>query len=303
MTAFVLTALAAFIAEIHVARQPDRVVVTTDQGAASTFFYGDGVTKPYLWPLTTAAGVELTRHWPMQDAAGDPHDHPHQRGVWFAHADVNGIDFWNSDPSYHTPNMGRTTVDRITPQPNGFAADLTWRGPNAQEVLKEHRVITFGDRSPRTIDFDITLTASTDCVFGDEKDGVFGVRLAHELEEPSPADPLRTGKMTASNGCHQEKECWGKRADWLDVTGTIGGREAGITVIDNPGNPRHPTYWHARGYGLLAANIFAVKAFMHDPTADGSMRLQSGKSLRFRYRIVLHDGPLDVRGLDSVALR
>jgi len=311
MTSFVLVMLAAAIAEVHIAQEPNRLVVTIDAKSGSTFVYGEGVTKPYLWPLTTAAGVELTRHWPMQDVQGDPHDHPHQRGVWFAHAKVNGIDFWNSDPSYKTKNMGRILVEG-TPRimGGGITADLSWRDPDGKELLKEHRVMTFSGGSLRTIDFDITLTASTDVIFGDEKDGVFGVRLAHELEEPAPNESARTGRMVASTGCHQEKECWGKRADWTDISGKFGDRSAGIAMFDSSENPRHPPYWHARGYGLLAVNIFGVKAFTQDPSADGAMPLSSGKTLRFRYRLVLHDGVFEANRLaglykswDSASLR
>ena len=295
MTAITLTILLASLTEVRVVQNPTSVVVTIDNQPASTFMYGESVTKPYLWPLRTAAGVEVTRHWPMQDVEGDPHDHPHHRGAWFAHSQVNGFDFWNSDPSYRMKNMGHIVVDRIVKltsaaHTGSIYADLSWHDPGGKELIDETRVMTFTDGSPREIDFDITLTARTDIVFGDDKDGVFGIRLAHELQEPA-------GKMTASSGCHQEKECWGTRADWLDVSGTIEGRAVGITVFDDPANPRHPTYWHARGYGLLGANIFGVKAFSRDTTADGSMQLKSGKSLRFRYRVVLHDGPFDPKAL------
>ena len=304
MTLLALAALIASVAQVQVTQKPDRVVVRIDNKPASVFVYGKEVTKPYLWPLTTASGVELTRHWPMQDFDGDPHDHPHHRGVWFAHAKVNGIDFWNSDPSYTTKNMGRIAVDSITELTSGksgsITADLSWHAPDGSELVKERRTMTFSSGNPRTVDFDIALTATADLVFGDEKDGVFGIRLAHELEEPLASDPIRTGQMTASNGCHQEKECWGKRADWMDVSGAIGGRSVGIAVFDNSRNPRHPTYWHARGYGLLAANIFGVKAFTEDPSADGAMPLASGKTIRFCYRVVLHDGPLDAHSLASM---
>jgi hypothetical protein len=156
--------------------------------------------------------------------------------------------------------------------------------------------MTFHSGDPRIIDFDFLLTARQQATFGDDKDGVFGIRLAPQLEEPAkdaPADPPRSGVIVSSAGCHQEAECWGKRADWLDVSGKIGDSGVGVAVLDQPNNPRHPTYWHARGYGLLAVNIFGLKAFTRDPKADGSVTLPVGGTMHFRYRVVIHSGDAD----------
>jgi len=47
-----------------------------------------------------------------------------------------------------------------------------------------------------------------------------------------------------------------KHADWCDYYGSIGGKTVGIAMFDHPSNPRHPTTWHVRDYGLFAANPF-----------------------------------------------
>jgi hypothetical protein len=64
----------------------------------------------------------------------------------------------------------------------------------------------------------------------------------------------------------------------------------GVAIFDHPSNPRHPTYWHSRGYGLHAANIFGWHDFLADKSQDGSMTLEPGQSLHFRYRVVIHSG-------------
>jgi hypothetical protein len=290
MLPIVVLALPLF-AQVQITRQPDQATIRIDGRKVSTFYFGPAVTKPFLWPLTTASGIELTRHWPMDPIEGDLHDHIHHRGLWFAHSLVNGFDFWNSDPSYHTPKMGTQVVTAITKSDGGtLAADLEWRDPAGHVLLGEKRAFVFHTGDPRFVDVDILLTAREDVTFGDEKDGVFGIRLARELEEPLAADPLRTGQMTSSEGCRQEVGCWGKRADWLDVSGRFAAGAAGIAVFDHPDNPRFPTYWHVRGYGLLAANIFGVKFFTKDTRVDGSYPLHKGQTLHFRYRVVLHEG-------------
>jgi hypothetical protein len=293
------------IAQIQISRQPDKITINVDGKEATSFYYGPSVTKPYLWPLRTASGLELTRHWPMETSNSDPHDHIHHRGLWFAHSLVNGFDFWNSDPSYHKSEMGTQVVTAIDTAEGGkdsgtLAADLEWRDPAARVLITEKRTFIFRAGDPRIVDVDIVLTAKEDVTFGDEKDGVLGIRLAHELEEPLASDAIRTGRMTSSEGCHQEAGCWGKRADWLDVSGRFGGTAGGVAVLDHPDNPRFPTYWHARGYGLLAANIFGVKSFTKSDAADGSLKLNRGQTLHFRYRVILHGGDTASAGLPDL---
>jgi hypothetical protein len=151
----------------------------------------------------------------------------------------------------------------------------------------------YGQPKTRTIDFDITLTAREKAVFGDSKEGTFALRVASALEEPrggTPAQPPRTGHMVDSQGREGEKQVWGKRADWVDFYGVVDGEPLGIAMFDHPSNPRHPTYWHTRSYGLFAANIFGVRDFENDKSKDGSLTLAPGETLRFRYRVVIHPG-------------
>ena len=145
----------------------------------------------------------------------------------------------------------------------------------------------YAQSKTRTIDFDITLTAVEKAVFGDTKEGTFALRVASGPEEPhadAPAQPARTGHLVDSEGRQGEKEVWGKRASWADYYGVVDGEPLGIAIFDNPSNPRHPTWWHARSYGLFAANIFGLHDFENDKSKDGSLTLAPGEKLRFRYR-------------------
>lgn len=292
-------------AQVKISREPDRVAVEIDGKPGPAFMYGADVSKPYLWPLTAADGTEITRGWPMRPREGERHDHIHHRGLWFAHSSVNGFDFWNSDPSYHNPKMGRIEVVKIDSVKSGkregsIKAELRWLSPTGEELIHESRVMTFYAGNPRLIDLDFTLTARRPVIFGDDKDGVLGIRLAPELEEnakDAPPGAVRSGVMTDAEGCAQEAGCWGKRSPWIDVSGTLRGETLGVAIFDNPSNPRAPTYWHARGYGLLAANVFGVKAFERDPSKDGSLSVPEGGVLRFRYRVVVHSGNAADAGL------
>jgi hypothetical protein len=157
--------------------------------------------------------------------------------------------------------------------------------------MKECRTVAFwrttGDI--RFIDYDVEFKAEYgDIVLGDTKEGgIVALRVVDSMRES-----VGGGVITNSEGGVGEPRCWGKRARWCDYTGRVNGEVAGITIFDHPGNPRHPTYWHVRAYGLFAVNCFGLKDFERRKDADGSMRIGRGSSVKFRYRIMLHRGRL-----------
>ena len=53
----------------------------------------------------------------------------------------------------------------------------------------------------------------------------------------------------------------------------------------HPDNPRNPTWWHARDYGLVSANPFGPKK----NGGDGEMVVMDGDSLTLRYRFIFHN--------------
>ena len=285
-------------AQVRVAQHGIEVISVEIKGKPFTeFFIGPENNKPYLHPLRAASGKIVTRGYPMEDIPGETHDHPHHRGLWFSHGDVNGFDFWANEQ--RGGKFGRIVLKKVNGVTSGkesgaIDATFEWRDPTGKPLLSEARVTTFYSQpKTRTMDFDITLTAIEKVTFGDTKEGTFALRLASALEEPradAPTQPKRTGHMVDSQGREGEKLIWGQRADWVDYYGAVDGEALGVAIFDHPSNPRHPTYWHARGYGLFAANIFGLHDFEHDNTKNGSLTLAPGETLRFRYRVVIHPG-------------
>ena len=88
----------------------------------------------------------------------------------------------------------------------------------------------------------------------------------------------------------REANVWGKRSEWVDYSGKLDGETVGVVMMDHPGNPRHPTYWHSRGYGLHSINPFGVSDFLNDKAQNGSLTLEAGEHVRFRYRVIVHPG-------------
>lgn len=298
-------AAAVLAAQVKITALPEKIAVEIN-GKPFTDFYAAGgdVMKPYLHPLRAASGTYVTRMWPMQDVAeenGTKKDHQHQRGLWFGHEKVNGLDFWNNEASYTTPKRGRIVLKKLGKVAGGktdgsIAAAFDWTSLDGEWLLRESRIMTFyADPSLRTIDFDITLTAAQKVIFGDAKDGVFGIRLRPGLQEDTGS-----GHISNAEGGAAEKETWGKPSNWCDYSGEINGEKVGVAILDHPGNPRHPVRWHVRAYGLFAANPFGLSAFTNDKSQNGEMTLEPGKSLRFRYRVIVHPG--DAKSADLAGL-
>jgi len=127
------------------------------------------------------------------------------------------------------------------------------------------------------------IAAHGEVHYGDTKEGgILAFRVATSM------DGNKGGRIENSLGGVTEKACWGKRAAWLDYSGTTDGAVLGIAMMDHPGNLNHPCYWHARDYGLVGTNPFARKAFEGGEAA--SVRQKAGETFKFRYRVMIHKG-------------
>ena len=305
MTRALLLGLLACTPAMHaetvaVERDGDKIAVEIGGQPFTSFYFGADATKPYLHPLRAPDGTVVTRSYPMEEVDGEQTDHPHHRGVWFSHGEVNGFDFWANEVSQRNRGKkGTIALNEIEAVESGanrglIRASFNWLDTGGMALLAESRSMTF-ERIGRdnVVSFDITLAALVDSVhFGDTKEGTFAVRMATELEEQHlrAKGIARTGKITNADGKSTEANTWGKRSPWVDYAGTLQGKPMGVAIFDHPSNPKFPTYWHVRGYGLFAANIFGEHDFHADESRDGSITLANGKTLRFRYRVVVHPG-------------
>jgi len=293
--------LRAHAESISFVRGTDRIDVTVGGRPYTTYYFSKDIAKPYLMPIRSAAGTVVTRNFPDGNGAssGDPRDpafEPHQRPLYFGHGNINGLDFWQEEVflKYYNDHgkqrFGRMVmreVEEVRPGPDSglIRARFDLLDSSGAPIAAEVQSFTFrGDKETRTIDCDITLLASYGPVtLGDTKEGTFALRLTGELSGAKV-------KMISSTGAEGEPRIWGKPADWVDYSSTVAGEPLGVAIFDNPSNFRHPTTWHARAYGLFSVNPFGWRAFRNDPNADGSWTIPEGKSLRLRYRVLIHHG-------------
>jgi Methane oxygenase PmoA len=264
----------------------------------TTYIVDPSIAKPFFLPLRSARGSIVTRDFPKgntipPDHLKDPSLEPHQRSMYFGHGNIDGIDFWGEAafPSYSDDSVfGRTRLRKIEEARGGanagsLQAVFSLEDPNGRVIAEEDQAYVFrGTAETRTIDCEITIRANggSAVTMGDTKEGAFAVRLAQALSAPA-------GRMVNSEGA-EGAAIWGKRADWVDYYGTVDGESLGVAILDHPKSFRHPTYWHARPYGLAAANPFGVREFTNNPAEDGSWTIPQGKTMTFRYRVIIHDG-------------
>jgi hypothetical protein len=301
-------------AAVRVDEAARRVDIAVAGKPFTSYIWPERLKKPVLYPLRSASGTLVTRGWPLDPRPRERVDHPHHVGLWFNYGNVNGVDFWNNSDAL-TPDeaakMGTIVHRRIVSAvADGEVARLVtesdWQGPGDVTLLSERSEFVFsGDRTTRTIDRITRLTALKQrVVFNDNKEGVFGMRVARELEHPSKTAEVFTdangrattvaavdnagvtGNYLSSEGKTGDA-VWGTRGRWTMLTGRIGRQPLTVAIIDHPNNPGYPTNWHARGYGLFAANPLGPNVLSDGKQPALNLALEPGQSVAFRYRVVI----------------
>ena len=139
------------------------------------------------------------------------------------------------------------------------------------------------------MDIEVTIHASHGQItLGDTKEGSMAIRLTPTMRLKGE---VGQGHIVNSEG-QRDGQTWGKRAAWCDYYGPAseGGQTVGVAIFDHPDNPRHPTWWHVRDYGLFAANPFGQHDFESKPAGVGDMTIPAGQSVAFRWRFYFHKG-------------
>jgi Methane oxygenase PmoA len=287
-------------------RTGNKIDVVIGGHAFTSYHFDPQIAKPYFQPLRSARGTIITRDFPIGDKIPpehlkDPSLEPHQRPMYFSHGSVDGIDYWgeevfskwSDDSVFGRKVLQKLEEMRAEGDSGSLRASFTLRSPRDRVIAEEEQAFVFrGDDRTRVIDCQFIVRANhgSAVTMGDTKEGTFGIRVAKELKSPP-------GHMVNSTGAEGEKQIWGKRADWVDYYGEVNGESVGVAILDNPKSFRHPTYWHARAYGLLAANPFGIREFTRDDDQDGSRTIPVGKTLRFQYRVIIHEGDYKQAGI------
>jgi len=272
------------------------------------------IKKPVLYPIIASSGTEVTRGYPLNPRPGERVDHPHQIGLCFNYGNVNGYDFWNNSTAIpeerrdHYGTIKHVSIDKLSGPKGLLVTKESWIDPSDKELLAETTEYNFiAEGNVRIIDRITTLTATGgDIEMKDTKEGGFGIRVARQLEMPSEEELILTdaqgnpetvkkmsnegitGNYRSSEGITGEN-VYATRGKWVKLYGTIGAEKISVVMYDHPKNPGHPTYWHARGYGLLLANPLGAAAYSNGKDIM-NLNIPSGKSATFRFRLLVSSG-------------
>ena len=318
----ILAAVSVRAEEVKLTDQKDKqqVDVLVDGQPFTSYVYWSNQKKPLLSPLRTAQGTIFTRGFPLEKIAGERTDHPHHISSWFNYGNVNGCDFWNSQPEGFERDTkipyGSIRHKAVRSVASGQGTGILevsseWIMNDGSKILQQDEKLVFrAAKDVRIIDRIVTLTAQEkDAVFRDTKEGLIAIRVTRALEEPSTKPEIFTdaaGKPTAvaqldntgvngvylsSEGKVGEKEGWSTRAKWMTLSGNVRGEDVCVGIFDHPKNVTYPTYWHNRGYGLFAANPFGAKDFTKGKKTL-NFTIPAGKSVTLRFRILIHSGKL-----------
>lgn len=298
-----------------------RVDVLVDGQPFTSYIFPADLKKPSLYPLRTAGGTLVTRGYPLDPRPGEPEDHPHHIGLWLNYGQVNGIDFWGNSSAMDSAwqairgTVRHSDIRSVESGPGEGSLEVAadWIGPSGDTLLREDtRYVFHADADLRAVDRITTLTAlDTAVTFADTKEGMLGLRVARALQQPA-LEPVAlaeqdgstttipvadtsgvSGRYRSSEGLEGDS-VWGTRARWVSLDGVVEGEPVTIAILDHPANPGYPTYWHARGYGLFAANPLGQKDFS-EGAEELNLHLEQGESTTMRYRILILTGP-DVTG-------
>lgn len=329
---FIFLFLVVSIAEaqqVKVEPKPEenKVDVYIDNDLFTSYIYPKSIKKPVLWPVITSGGNEVTRKFPLKNKPGERVDHPHHVGVWLNYGDVNGLDFWNNSeavPEEKADNYGTIYHESIGTTKSGkgqglLVASALWKDNSGKVLLNEVSEFVFSvDGKTRIIDRSTVLRAVNGKVkLTDNKEGMFAIRVTRELELPSTGkvkltdshgnvteveaagDNTATGSYLSSEGITDE-DVWSTRARWMKLSGVIDGEKVAIVIFDHPSNPGYPTYWHARGYGLFAANTLGQKVFSNGKQKM-NFEIANGQLATFMYRLAVFSEDPSVKEIEKMA--
>lgn len=288
----------------------ERIDIFIDGNLFTSFRWADSLYKPVLYPIISLSGKEVTRGYPIHPKPYERPDHPHQIGFWFTFGDVNGIDFWGNSDAIEPkdkPKYGHikfNEVIELSPNEGKLIVKSEWKDIKDSILLLEKTAFVFGEKDGiRTIERITELTAQPRIILHEYKEGLLGLRVAREFEEPATG-PLRlldaNGKLANTpilnndgvNGVYRNAEgliggnVWGKQSKWVALRAVKEGEVITIVIIDHPDNINYPGWSHARGYGLFALNNLAGRDADKN-TSPVEVVLNPGEKIIFKHKLVI----------------
>src|SRR6267142_260173 len=264
------------IPPLQLVPQPyDQISFQRDGAEIARYHFGDALRRPFVFPVIGPSGISLTR-------MGHPHDaesHSHHNSVWISHNSVNGISFWDDRAK------GKIVHQRIDAlDDDSILSTNAWVDEGSKRTLLSERrrtSIQLLEKSQYFLVIDLQFECRDQVKLGKTPFGLIGVRMAKTIGVTDGGGTIRN-----SDGKTNEADVLWKAAKWVDYSGPISGKLIeGITLMDHPQNPNHPSVFHVRNDGWMGASL----------TYDAARTIDPAKPLRLRYGLFVHSGapPID----------
>lgn len=256
----------------------DRVVIKVDDKPIASYVYHDKlIPRPYFAHIKSPDGIQVTRNHPPQKGDRDDHATMHP-GIWLAFGDLGGADFWrNKAQVKHVKFIQPPSSERNM---GSFIQQKRYVRPDNSVVCdEEFRFAIRADKKGYFFIFESIFSSKKEFSFGDQEEMGLGVRVATPLNE------ISGGQLLDSTGRNGAKAIWSNPADWCDYSGVVDGKKVGMTIMCHPTNFRE-SWFHARNYGLAAANAFGRAAMKKGEASK--VIVKPGETLRLRYAVWVH---------------
>lgn len=266
----------------------DQVSFQREGREIARYHYGTNLNRPFLFPIVGPSGAVLTRLGHPRDPVG----HSHHNSFWVAHHDVNSTTFWGDRGT----NQGRIAHQRLEPllddvgEVASLIAHNAWINQSNRVLLLERRqiVVSLLPKNEYFIVLDLEFTlpkGGPALTFGKTSFGLVAARVAKSLGVRDGG-----GRIRNSEGAVNEKEVFWKPAKWVDYSGVSTGETIeGITLLDHPMNPQHPSAFHVRDDGWMGVCL----------SQDGPVTVEQGRPLRVRYGLYVHNGMPELKAIEA----
>jgi hypothetical protein len=255
--------------------QVGRASLRLDGVERASYDFGEGGSRPFLFPLLGPAGANLTRL-----GHPNPIGHEHHKSIWFGHQNVAGVNFW--EERSNTDIRIRHRCVRLYHDGSdwgGLVADLDWWA-QGRSIMGQELTIVLEPARYNGFALDIQSrfesSAGVPVELGRTNFGFLGIRVAKTMSEQ-----FGGGRLTDARGANGESAIFGKSSRWVDYSGpSAPGKVEGICVMDHPSNPNHPTRWHVRADGWIGPSF----------NQDSPYGLARDHPLALRYGLLVHSG-------------
>jgi hypothetical protein len=272
------------VPRIQVVPQPYEQISFQREGVEiARYHFGPGLRRPFVFPMIGPSGLSLTR-------MGHPHDpesHSHHNSVWISHNSVNGVSFWDDRAKGKIVHQRIEALDEDDDSAFVLSTNAWVDEGTKKTLLSERRrtAIQLLENSEYFLIIDLELSCKETVTLGKTPFGIIGVRVAKTMGTNDGGGTIRN-----SEGKVNETEVLWKAAKWVDYSGPITNKAVeGITLMDHPSNPNHPTVFHVRGDGWMGASL----------TFDGPRVIEPEKALRLRYGLYVHGGAPTMEELEK----